>query len=186
MNVYDFDGTIYNGDSTVDFYFFSLKKNKKVLKAIPVQLKGAFLYSIKRIKKDKLKEYFFSFLQQLDNTESLVENFWDCNIIKIKKWYLEQKLPDDVIISASPEFLIKPIGLRLGINKVIASVVDFNTGRYMGINCKGKEKVNRFLAEFPKAKIHYFYSDSISDAPLATLADKSYIVKGDIIHEWRK
>ena len=28
MNVYDFDKTIYDGDSTLDFYLFSLKKNQ--------------------------------------------------------------------------------------------------------------------------------------------------------------
>lgn len=26
MNVYDFDKTIYDGDSTLDFYFFHLRK----------------------------------------------------------------------------------------------------------------------------------------------------------------
>ena len=25
MNVYDFDGTIYNGDSTIDFYLYCIK-----------------------------------------------------------------------------------------------------------------------------------------------------------------
>ena len=32
INGYDFDETIYDGDSSVDFYFFCLRKNKKVLK----------------------------------------------------------------------------------------------------------------------------------------------------------
>ena len=34
MNVYDFDETIYDGDSTRDFYFYTLKNNKSVLKYI--------------------------------------------------------------------------------------------------------------------------------------------------------
>lgn len=29
MNVYDFDGTVYAGDSTVDFYFFCLRKTTR-------------------------------------------------------------------------------------------------------------------------------------------------------------
>ena len=29
MNVYDFDKTIYDGDSTADFYLFSLRRHKK-------------------------------------------------------------------------------------------------------------------------------------------------------------
>ena len=31
MNVYDFDGTVYAGDSTVDFYFFCLIVNNCIL-----------------------------------------------------------------------------------------------------------------------------------------------------------
>lgn len=186
MNVYDFDRTIYNGDSTVDFYFFVLKNNKTILKLIPEQAKGAFLYLTKQIGKKKFKESFYSFLKNIDNPQMLVENFWNRNIFKIKDWYIRKKQSNDVIISASPEFLITPAGMRLGVKKVIASVVDIHTGTYTGENCQGREKVRRFAAEFPNAKIHCFYSDSVSDAPLADLADKSYMVKGDAIYEWRK
>ena len=42
MNVYDFDKTIYDGDSTADFYIFSLKRHKKILLLAP-SLIGAFL-----------------------------------------------------------------------------------------------------------------------------------------------
>ena len=35
MNVYDFDKTIYDGDSTADFYIFSLKRHKKILLLAP-------------------------------------------------------------------------------------------------------------------------------------------------------
>ena len=37
MNVFDFDGTIYSGDSTIDFYFFALKRNVKLLLFLPRQ-----------------------------------------------------------------------------------------------------------------------------------------------------
>ena len=42
MNVYDFDKTIYYGDSTADFYLFCLKRHKKILTLAP-SLLGAFL-----------------------------------------------------------------------------------------------------------------------------------------------
>ena len=32
MNVYDFDKTIYKGDSTLDFYFFCLRKKPIIIK----------------------------------------------------------------------------------------------------------------------------------------------------------
>ena len=37
MNVYDFDGTIYDGDSTVDFFLHALKRNPSVLLHLPKQ-----------------------------------------------------------------------------------------------------------------------------------------------------
>ena len=38
MNIYDFDGTIYNGDSTIDFWLFTLKRHPSALLMIPYQL----------------------------------------------------------------------------------------------------------------------------------------------------
>ena len=44
INVYDFDKTIYDGDSSIDFYKYCLKNNKKVLLQLPVQLWALILY----------------------------------------------------------------------------------------------------------------------------------------------
>ena len=55
MNVYDFDKTIYDGDSTVDFFFFSLKRNP-VLWITSVGYIAAFpLYFLKIISKTRAK-----------------------------------------------------------------------------------------------------------------------------------
>ena len=97
---------------------------------------------------------------------------------------MKQKKSDDVIISASPEFLLEPIIKKLDISTLIASRVDKHTGLYDGINCHGKEKVRRFYEVFPDGKIDEFYSDSYSDTPLAEIADKAYIVKGEELSEW--
>ena len=60
INAYDFDGTIYSGDSSVDFYFFCLKKNKKVLRQLPIQLFAFILYLLRIIDKTTFKEKIFS------------------------------------------------------------------------------------------------------------------------------
>ena len=59
INGYDFDGTIYDGDSSVDFYKFCLKNNKKVLIQAPVQLWGAILYALHIVDKTRFKNYIF-------------------------------------------------------------------------------------------------------------------------------
>ena len=51
MNVYDFDGTIYDGDSTVDFYVFALKKKPSLISYGPKQAWGFLLYLLKKINK---------------------------------------------------------------------------------------------------------------------------------------
>ncbi len=183
MNVYDFDKTIYKGDSTVDFYFYCIRKKPVVLKYLPKQLWAFFMYFINVYDKTTMKERFYSFLQGIDDIDLMVENFWDKNMTKIKSWYIEAKSYDDVIISASPEFLLKNPCKKLNL-KLMASKVEKKTGKYDGVNCHGEEKVLRFYKEFPNGKIDKFYSDSYSDTPLAKIAGKSYMVKGNKIKEW--
>ena len=97
---------------------------------------------------------------------------------------MEQKKTDDVIISASPEFLLSPVCKKLGLKYLIASRVDKNTGKYNGINCHGKEKVRRFYEEFGETDVEEFYSDSYSDTPMAEIANKAFMVKKDEITPW--
>lgn len=184
MNVYDFDKTIYAGDSTVDFYLYCLKKQPKLIKALPEQISGFVLYKLKRITKTQLKERFFSFLKYMSNREILVHEFWQANQHKICPWYLREKKEDDVIISASPEFLLQEMTAKLSAGCLIASEVDLFTGKFYSENCYGSEKRNRFLQKFPDHNIEKFFSDSISDAPMAAMARKAYLVNGPQIMEW--
>ena len=179
MNVYDFDGTIYDGDSSIDFYLFCIKRKPSILfRSIIKQLSGAILYAIKRIPKEKYKEKYFSFLKYVSTNDQLLNDFWSTKSKKIKKWYLNQKAKSDVIISASPEFLLKPICNRLGVS-LIASKVDPSTGRFAGKNCHGQEKVKRFTELYPNETIEEFYTDSKVDLPLTELSTKVFFVKGE-------
>ncbi len=184
MNVYDFDGTIYDGDSTVDFYFFCLRRKPGIIKKAPQQFKGLLFYAMRKITKKEYKEFFYSFLSALDDVDVEIDSFWRHKKRKIKGWYWRQKKREDVIISASPAFLIEPIGADLGVGLVIASDVNRHTGKCEGENCRGEEKVKRFQKAFPNAYIDEFYSDAITDLPLARLAQKSFLVKGETIQEW--
>lgn len=183
MNVYDFDGTIYKGDSTVDYYLYVLRKKPAVIRFLPKQLWGMLLYILHRIDKTKMKEYFYSFLRGTDN-EKMVAEFWKLNICKIYTWYLDSHMNDDIVISASPEFLLLPACDMLGIKHLIASRVDPITGIYTGKNCRGAEKVCRLYAEFGKISIDKFYSDSHSDQPLADIAKEAYLITKGNITKW--
>ena len=89
-----------------------------------------------------------------------------------------------MVISASPEFLIRPACAALGIERVLGSPVDKRTGRFSGPNCHGAEKVKRFRAAFPGGEIDEFFSDSYSDQPLADLAKRAFLVRGNALLPW--
>ncbi len=184
MNVYDFDGTIYNGDSSVDFFLYAIRRKPSVLRYVPKQIAGFVLYGIKKIDKTELKKYFFSFLRGVDG-EALSKEFWTSNYDKIFDWYLKQQAEDDIIISASPDFLLKPICEQLGIRHLIASKVDPKTGMFASENCRGAEKVNRLREKYGVTHIENFYSNSLSDLPLAELADNAFLIKNGVVMEWR-
>ena len=185
MNVYDFDKTIYEKDSTIDFYLYCMRHHPVIILCLPHQIISFLKYKMKMIHKTQFKSDFFCFMKKLDNPQEDIVRFWDLNQKKIKQWYIKQQKRDDVVISASPAFLLKVICDRLGIEFLIASEVDIHSGRFIGENCYGTEKVNRFKQVFKEESIHQFYTDSYSDLPLAQIAEEAFIVKKDRILCWK-
>ena len=183
MNVFDFDETIYYGDSTRDFIFWCFRHYPKTLLYLPLIGYAAVRYYTFRIgTKTEFKEKMYRCLKAIKGVED-VERFWQEKLSGIKPFYRRIHRGDDVIVSASPEFLLKPLEDVLHIT-VIASKVDIRTGKYDGLNCYHAEKVKRFRELYPDGKIESFYSDSYSDEPLALLAQKAYIVDGDTLIDW--
>lgn len=184
MNAYDFDKTIYRNDSSADFYLFSLKRHPKILKFVPAMI-GAFckFYVFKKGTKTEFKEKVMIFASVID-LEKDINDFWDKKISGIKDFYLRNQKEDDVIISASPRFILEPVCKRLNIKHLICSEVSPETGKFLRLNCHGEEKVKRFYEEFPNASVEEFYSDSKSDTPMAKIAKKAFLVKGDKISNW--
>ena len=185
LNLYDFDGTIYDGDSTFDFIKFCIKKNKNVKKNY-IKILVAFLkYKTKYITLTEFKEVIFSFLNYFDNIDEIVKEFWQTHKNKIKSFYLERKHTKDIIISASAYFLLKPICDELKVKDLIATDVDKKTGKFNKPNNRGEEKVKVFKEKYPNAKIMEMYSDSFHDKPLLDIATNSYIVKKNNIYDYQ-
>ena len=183
-NVYDFDKTIYKRDSTFDFYLFCIKKKPRILTELPVLTGYAVLFVLKVCSKTEFKEIFYRFLRHLGSVDELVEEFWNLHRGGIADYYHDTHRDTDVVISASPEFLLKPICKQLSIHKLIASRVDRHTGIYFGENCWGEEKVRRFREEMPDAEVADFYSDSLSDTPMAAIAERAFLVTSGGIVPW--
>ena len=183
--LYDFDGTIYDGDSSVDFFKFCLKKDKSIYKMLP-KLGIKFLaYKSKNITDTELKEFIFSFLKNFKNVDEIVKEFWKTHEFKIKSFYLEKNHDQDIIISASPEFLLKPICIKLKVKDLIASDVNKKTGKFNKPNNRGETKVKVFYEKYPNAEVLEMYSDSLHDKPLLDLAKKSYFVKKNKLYDYK-
>ena len=183
MNVYDFDHTIYDGDSSVDFWLFALCRKPCLVVLLPFQIYGTALFLLGIYSKERMKEAFFVFIRHVP-LDKMTARFWERNRRKIKPWYLRQKQKTDVVISASPEFLLEPMVCGyLGV-ALIASRIDPRTGKYIGKNCFGEEKVTRLHEKYPGCIIENFYSDSYTDTPLVQNAQKSFIVKGEDTTSW--
>ena len=113
-----------------------------------------------------------------------IERYWDKNEKKIASWYLAQKKPDDLIISASPKCIIEPIARRLGVN-CVATDFDREFGVFLDNMMYAKEKA-KYIIDHGFPVIENFYSDDLSDTPIALCAEKAHLVteKAQKITDW--
>lgn len=175
MNIFDFDKTIYRGDSSFEFLRFNLLRRPSLIVDVVrfVWVTGLYFLGLKT--KLEAKEVLFGYLPKLDNVNQAVHDFWQDR--SLEPWYLELQRSDDVVVSASPRFLIEPFLQQQGVKHVIATEVDAKTGKFLSPNCYGSEKVKRLRAEFPKKTFSRAYSDSLSDLPMLKLAKQAFIIE---------
>lgn len=181
MNVYDFDKTIYPVDSTAQFYRWCLRRYPACRRTLGWTVWAFFCMGTHLKTKTKSKEIFYRFLRYVPEDAPLL--FWQEHIAAIRPWYYEQRRPDDLVISASPSFLLEPVAQMLEF-ALLASPVDQTTGHYLGENCHGEEKVRRYRAVYGNEPVNTFWSDSLSDTPMARIAEKAFLVRNGIPEPW--
>jgi hypothetical protein len=187
MNVYDFDGTIFYSDCAVGFALWCIKRHPKLLVTfMPGMIKTLILYKFGKVPNYRLQRKMFSYLTMIDDFDTQIEKYWDKYESRISKWYLAQKKPDDLIISASPDCIIGPIAKRLGVNSV-ATEYDREYGVFLNNLMYAKEKA-RYIFDHGFPVIENFYSDSLADTPLALCAEKAHLVKNHAttVVDWPK
>ncbi|MGN1418377.1 MAG: HAD family hydrolase [Acutalibacteraceae bacterium] len=187
MNVYDFDETIYDGESSVEFILMYLKKDPKIITFLPTVFKVIIQYNRGKISFDdfvgkyanQLKKYFENNNVDL---QSLVSKFWDKHMHKIKPFYKELQKEDDVILTASPEFMMRDICDRLGIKHLVSTDFDIKTGEIKKA-CFREGKIDCFKEAFPDGIIDNFYTDSLNDQFMFPFAKHVFMVKKNKIEQ---
>lgn len=185
MNVYDFDGTIFYSDCSIGFAFWCLKRHPKLwFTYFPSVIKSFFQYKKGKIPNYLMQRKMFSYLTMLDDFDVQIEKYWDKYEKRISEWYLAQKRPDDLIISASPSCIIGPIARRLGVN-YIATEYDLEYGVFVNNLMYAKEKA-KYIIDHGFPVIDNFYSDSLADTPIALCAEKAYLIteKATKVNDW--
>ncbi len=185
MNAYDFDQTIYAGESSLEFILFYIKKDPQIIKFMPSVFKAVILYEMAKITFDDFTKKYAPALEQYfkENevyAEQAVAEFWDKHEKKIKPFYRKIQREDDVIITASPEFMMHDICDRLGIKNLVATDFDIKTGEIKSA-CFREGKIDCFRKAFPDGVIDDFYTDSINDEFLFPYAKRVFFVKGNKI-----
>ena len=196
--VYDFDKTVYGGETGTDFLIFYLKKKPiKILSFGFKFMKDFWLFLIKKIELKELKGRYFAFLsdESIENVDLLVEEFWSRNKKLVYEWVPSEIIENKkevnfvIVISASPLFLIDKFSKELGFTHAFGTILEtgFKDGekvylpKISGENCKNVEKVKVLDRWAQKQGINYkiikFYSDSIMDKPLFDIAEKKYWIK---------
>lgn len=177
MNCYDFDKTILRGNTVQRFWWYCVLRFPYLWLLLPEVFFACLLFGLRIITRDfflRMMEVFEIFVP---NKLKQAQKFWDKNQKYVKQWYLEAKRDDDIVVSASPDYLIEEICTRLGV-RCIATKTKKN-GMALGKHCYGAQKVVRFQESFPSVVPESYYSDSMSDVPMFEFAQSGFWVRGE-------
>ena len=180
MNAFDFDNTIYRGESPVDFALFLIKHNKRIILYLPTIVYNSIKYKLCWVSIEKWEKKINAFLRTFSLSKEellqLVKQFWAVNHHKLDKRMLKRIREDDIIITAGPSFLIEGIREYLKTERILGTDIDLDRKKLLYYNL-GSNKVKRFRQLYGKQRIHCFYTDSFNDRAFMDISDRVYIVK---------
>lgn len=189
--VFDFDGTLTQKDTLLEFIKYSCGTLRFFY--------GFILYSpflvLMKLKlypnwkaKEKIFSYFFKgmnydvFKSYGEGFSSLIESFKRIEIVNKLTLHVSEG-HEVYVISASIEEWVKPWCEKCGVKKVLGTKIEISkdgkiTGRFLTKNCYGEEKVSRLLKLEPNRNEYclYAYGDSSGDKEMLAFADKSFFI----------
>ena len=182
---FDFDGTITEKDTLLEFIRFS-KGNARFNLGFLLSSPWLIAYKLRLISNQRAKERILTFFfgRCPVNTFSAYCDRFSAEILPglirpgalVEISRLKEAGADVIIVSASPENWIRPWATAMQVT-LLATRLEVSgnrlTGRIEGANCHGEEKVRRIrdayqLKEYSQV---YAYGDTKGDLPMLALAD---------------
>jgi len=202
LAIFDVDFTLTKRETLVEFYFFMMKKNPRLLKYLPKSIYSTIFYVLKIHDASKVKKTFIRFIDGIEENEmkKIVKEFYEKRLSKIlykdaigmiKK--MKAQGFKIYLISASAEFYLRELYNIEEVDKVIGTRFTLENGLHRnqitGENCKGEEKVKRLKEVLKNESIEvdfensYMFSDSLSDLPLFDLVGHPYLINFKKTHD---
>lgn len=194
----DFDGTLMKGDVFAAFLKYRLREGK-VLVRLALALPFFVLFKLKLMDNEAAKESIFRILfsgESVFDFRAKAEDFWQARGLALNPLIesaIEKHQKDQAefwIVSANFEPLIAAFCKRAGTYAYLCTRLEERegklTGRFLGPNCYGAEKVNRLEQHFPDRDQFsqvIAYGDSAGDLPMLQWADQGFLLKD---HHWQK
>lgn len=188
--IFDFDGTLTNGDSLIRFLWYyctPLVFFRNTLLSIPALVKYVFGLIDNNVAKERIFALFFTGVRQDEFvakarffSDSVLSNIIKSELLQRVKWH-QNRGDRCILVSASMEDYLMPWAEKMGFSRVISTKPEVNsqrrlTGKFLGKNCYGAEKVRRvkeYLGSLDPFVL-YVYGDSRGDKELLEIADHPF------------
>lgn len=186
LAAFDLDGTLTRRDTLVPFLLRAVGRQRTYRALMACSLPLARAAALGGPHRDRAKALVLQRVLgglALAPLAEVAESFADHVVAVLLRpdlrarvdWHRDQG-HELVLVSASPELYVAPIGRRLGFDAVLATRLEVDadgrlTGRIEGANCRGPEKVVR-LREWRGGTltVAYAYGDSAGDREMLALA----------------
>lgn len=180
MKVFDFDNTLYMGESSLDFTLYMIRCNKRIILKLPKIFFHLIRYKLCIISKNEIENLINDSMKEIirDKNQilSLTADFWNKHNRKLNRNLIATISEEDAVISAGPRFLLEGISDRIGTANLICSEVDLDRKQIIYLNF-GENKVKEYRKKYGNVPPDSFYTDSYNDRAMMDISEKVYLVK---------
>ena len=185
---FDFDGTISNKDSLLEFLKFAVGNYKFYILTF-FFIPSLLMFKLNIITNEKAKERMIAFFLKRKKEVDFKKDASNYSLEHLHKilrpkaieklrWH-KKKNHKIVIVSASIEDWLRPWCEKNGYD-ILATRLEFKnrylTGKFLTRNCYGQEKVNRIKERYNLEDYEnvYVYGDSRGDKEMLSIGNKSF------------